>query len=83
MSTLVWDRNNLFGLFITITTLFYKFCKFDSVIDTLVKTVIDTLVELSDSHEEVFVYDELYFELHFDELSNLSAKFQHTLVEIL
>ena len=54
----------------------------DSLV-TQLKTVIDTLVELSDSHEEVFLYDELYFELHFDMLSNLSAKFQHTLVEIL
>ena len=54
----------------------------DSLV-TQLKTVIDTLVELSDSHEEVLLYDELYFELHFDKLSNLSAKFQHTLVEIL
>ena len=54
----------------------------DSLV-TQLKTVIDTLVELSDSHDEVFVYDELYFELNFDKLSNLSAKFQHTLVEIL
>ena len=49
---------------------------------TKLKTILDTSVELSHSPEEVFVYMN-FISNRTNELSILSAKFQHTFVEIL